>query len=138
MSTKMDDLRALAKSLGLRGWTSLRKAELIELLDKHAKSVEPLVEAKEEVQTEDVKVPEVKERRRDQRARQAKAKQDKEAGLEPELKPKRVRKSTESSPWQLFLKERRELGDTLKTAMSKKTEYAEYKSKLQPKESDED
>jgi hypothetical protein len=130
----MDELRGLAKSLGLRGWTSLRKAELIELLDKHAKSVEPVVETSEEVKPEDVKVPEVKERRRDQRARQAKAKADKEAGLEPELKPKPVRKSAEASPWQLFLKERREAGDTLKVAMTKKAEYAEYKSKFQPKQ----
>lgn len=126
----MDELRGLAKSLGLRGWTSLRKAELIDLLDKHAKAVEPVVEVVPEVKVEEVKVPEVKERRRDQRARQAKEKEAKEAGVPIEKTPKPVRKSSESSPWQLFLKERREAGDTLKVAMSKKQEYTEYKAKL--------
>jgi hypothetical protein len=126
------ELRDLAKTVGLKGHTSLRKEALAALLDKHAaevaaKTAEKPVEA---IAVEDVKVAAPpKERRRDARERQAKAKEEKEAGtFVPEVKVAPARKN--QSIWQDFLAERRAAGETMKIAMTKKDEYATYKAKM--------
>jgi hypothetical protein len=124
------ELRDLAKTVGLRGHTSLRKEALAALLDKHAAEVAEKTVEKPAIVVEDVKVPEKpKERRRDARERQAKAKEEKEAGtFVPEVKVAPARKN--QSVWQNFLAERRAEGMTMKEAMTKKDAYAEYKAKM--------
>ena len=127
-SDSLANLRLLAKDLGLRGWTSLRKAQLIELLETHSKALEVKEEVKEEALTvEEVKVPKVKERRRDQRERIAKEKEMKAEGVEIPPKVKQATKKT--SAWMDYLADRRATGLTLKQSMADKAGYAEFKAK---------
>lgn len=114
MST-LKDLRVLAKSLGIRGHTTAKKAELIEKIEAHqgAGSQKPQDTAAPPAHFEKVEAP------------KAEADSKEKSKETKEKKP---------HAWNTFVAEyRKEHGCSLKEAMTKKAEYAEYKAKLAAK-----
>jgi hypothetical protein len=106
MST-VSELRILAKTLGVKGYSVAKKGDLITLIEKHQGKPSPLA-----TEAEAAKVPEVKA----SKVEQVKVEQVKE-------KPKR------SNDWNAYLADyRKEHGGTLRSAMaSAKESYAKHK-----------
>lgn len=103
---KLADLRAQAKSLGLKGWSVKNKEGLIEMLSSHAKSA-----VFETPAPAPVPAPVA------------------EPVAEPE--PAKKARTTVNSPWHTFLSQYcAEHGCTRKQAMSAKEDYEKFKASL--------
>lgn len=120
MSTAKE-LRNLAKELGLRGYTTAKKADLIEMIEQHHR----LQASKEAAPAE--QVPGHFEPPKET------VKQVEAAASGETLTPKGY-KSRGPNSWSKFLADySKEHGCSLKVAMTKKDEYASYKAKLAAK-----
>ena len=111
-------LRSLAKDLNIKGYSTAKKADLIALLEGHSQKTMPVAEAPVKEELKAVKAPKA--------PRVVKAVAEaKETSVSAEAK-----KARNPSSWSEFLKSyKREHSCSLKEAMSKKAEYAEYKAK---------
>ena len=105
MST-VSELRILAKTLGVRGYSTAKKGDLITLIEKHQGKPSPLA-TEAEAKAPEVKVEKVKE----------------EVKAEVQEKPKRA------NDWNAYLADyRKENGGTLRAAMAgAKESYAKHK-----------
>jgi hypothetical protein len=121
------ELRALAKGLNIKGYSTAKKADLITLLEAHAQKTMPTDSTpKSEPTKVDVAPVQAK----------APSKPKEEVAVQvAEVKSSQpmsedLKKARSQSSWSTFLKEyKREHNCTLKEAMSKKEEYAQYKAK---------
>lgn len=117
------ELRALAKGLNIKGYSTAKKADLISLLEAHAQKTLPA----ESVQAEPAQAEPAKA--------EAKVVAKPVAAEEVQVKSSQpitedLKKARNPSSWSAFLKEyKKEHNCTLKEAMSKKEEYAQYKAK---------
>lgn len=121
-------LRSLAKDLNIKGYSTAKKADLIALLEGHSQKTMPVAEAP--VAEAPVAEAPVKEELKAVKAPKAPrvvkaVAEAKETSVSAEAK-----KARNPSSWSEFLKSyKREHSCSLKEAMSKKAEYAEYKAK---------
>ena len=112
MSHTAKDLRNLAKELGIRGYSTAKKARLVEMLEEHSRKSAPQ-EVAEPKESAPAPAPEPT----------------------PEPKEEAPKAAKKLSLWNQFLRDyRKEHGCTLKECMSKKDEYAAYKAKHQKKD----
>jgi outer membrane biosynthesis protein TonB len=110
------ELRTLAKTLGIRGYSVAKKADLITLIEAHQAKKDPVAPVAPAV----VEQPKVKELK----VKEPKVKEPKEPKVKEPKEPKEPKEETSDTPkrgneWNNFLAEyRRENNVSLKQAMS--------------------
>ena len=127
MSHTAVELRKLAKELGLRGYSTAKKARLVEMLEEHSKAVEAQKAAASKAEEK----PAEPEPEKDEDTKSAfVAEEKKEEPKEKKAAPARRTPSV----WNQFLAAyRSEHGCSLKEAMKQKDAYEVYKQKHQKK-----
>lgn len=122
VSYKLKDLKEQARTLGLKGWSTYNKPQLIELLDAHLKPAEPEPVAETKPKRGKTHQSVVAENT---------AFETPAPVAEPVPVNQRKKKDVSASPWHQFLTAYcAEHGCTRKSAMEKKDEYAKFKEGL--------